>query len=70
MAFGCGLDVKAHNVVAAIRRLQRNGGGSDRWNDKTTRSTCAGGGTALISLREGTRNVAAYLCPPGAPTTT
>jgi len=35
MAFRCGLDVKAHDVVAAIRRLRRNGGGSDRWNDKT-----------------------------------
>jgi len=44
--------------------------GGDRWNDKTTRSTCAGGGAALTSLREGRRSVAAYLRRLGAPTTT
>jgi len=61
MAFLCGLDVGARDDVAALRRWRRNDGGDDRWNDETTRSTCAGGGTALTSLREGRRNSAACL---------
>ena len=33
----------------ALHHWQRNSGGSDGWNDETTRSSCAGGGTALTS---------------------
>jgi len=55
------------NPRPVVRR--RNGGGGDRWNGETTRSTCAGGGTSLTSLREG-RSAAAYLRRPRAPTTT
>jgi len=61
MVFLCGLDVGARNGVAALHRCRRNSGGGDRWNDETTHSTCAGGGTALTSLREGRRNTAACL---------
>jgi len=48
-------------TLQALRRWRRNGGGGGRWNDEATRSTYAGGGTALTSLGEGRRNAAAYL---------
>jgi len=61
MAFLRVLDASARDDVAALRRWRRNGGGGDKWNDETTRSTCVGGGTALTSLREGRKNAAACL---------
>jgi len=43
-----------------LRHWRRNGGGGGMWCHKTTRLTCARGGTSLTPLQKGRRHAAAF----------